>query len=449
MIGQILAMIEAVVTIMGSVILTAGPYRLRWNHRVAKILCSIMIGCVMIIGIVNTFFAKFSSIEYTIREIMLLFIVVLFFKVKFWQQCLQNFTYWGSLKVIQIIAVYIIRLNEGMSIRDYLDSSNEIAWHWAHLLLMAGIMALVVLLVLFKKGEEFIVCKYRLSYILLSMIIFAAPLVEPVTSEDVVAEEMTLGPVVAMLFMASFTFCTAVVLIVIKSWFHMRERALVSDQNFKLLQVQYQSMLNRYAQKRRQIHDSIQRDILLQGYLEKGMTQQALDCLQKNLREKRSRTQHKYTGLPALDCILNYKVELFEKYDIHFRLDSDAVFCPVADSEICIILGNLLDNAVEAVWDLEKEKRWISLSLKTVNHMFLLDMINPYEGELKKSGDHYETTKADKENHGFGLESVKRIAEAYNCLAEISDQDRLFHVKLTLFETYQNKDKKHENTVKC
>lgn len=36
MIGQILAMIEAVVTIMGSVILTAGPYRLRWNHRVAK-----------------------------------------------------------------------------------------------------------------------------------------------------------------------------------------------------------------------------------------------------------------------------------------------------------------------------------------------------------------------------------------------------------------------------
>ena len=77
MIGQILAMIEAVVTIMGSVILTAGPYRLRWNHRVAKILCSIMIGCVMIIGIVNTFFAKFSSIEYTIREIMLLFIVVL------------------------------------------------------------------------------------------------------------------------------------------------------------------------------------------------------------------------------------------------------------------------------------------------------------------------------------------------------------------------------------
>ena len=89
------------------------------------------------------------------------------------------------------------------------------------------------------------------------------------------------------------------------------------------------------------------------------------------------------------------------------------------------------------------------MSLKTVNHMFLLDMINPYEGELKKSGDHYETTKADKENHGFGLESVKRIAEAYNCLAEISDQDRLFHVKLTLFETYQNKDKKHENTVKC
>lgn len=448
MIGQILAMIEAVVTIMGSVILTAWPYRLRWNNRVAKILCSIMVGGVMVFGITNTFYAKFSSMEYTIREMLLLFIVVLFFKVNFWQQCLQNFIYWGSLMFIQIVAVYLICLNAGVSIRSYLDNTDLISWYWVHLLLMVGIIVLVVLLVIFKKGEEFIVCKHRMSYIVLSVIIFAAPLVEPVTSENVVAEEMTLGPVVAMLFMASFTFCTAVVLIVIKSWFHMRERALVSDQNFKLLQVQYQSMLNRYTQKRRQIHDSIQRDILLQGYLEKGMTQQALACLQKNLMEKRSHTQHKYTGLPALDCILNYKVELFEKYDIQFTLDSDALFCPVADSEICIILGNLLDNAVEAVWNLEKEKRWISLSLKTVNHMFFMDMVNPYEGKLKKNGDHYETTKADKENHGFGLDSVQRIAEAYNSLSEISDKDGLFRVKLTLFKAGQNKDKKRENTAK-
>ena len=99
---------------------------------------------------------------------------------------------------------------------------------------------------------------------------------------------------------------------------------------------------------------------------------------------------------------------------------------------MCILLGNLLDNAIEAVRGLDREKREIRVRMMTPNNMFLLEIQNPYEGVRRKVQERYLTTKSDHNLHGLGLDSVKRIVEKNGGFLEISDENQIFQVNVTL-----------------
>ena len=73
------------------------------------------------------------------------------------------------------------------------------------------------------------------------------------------------------------------------------------------------------------------------------------------------------------------------------------------------ILGNLLDNAIEAAVNTKEPEICLRLTYdKNVLHM---QMSNTYQGEIKKQGGMLITGKKDKENHGYGMSSVKRSVE--------------------------------------
>ena len=88
-------------------------------------------------------------------------------------------------------------------------------------------------------------------------------------------------------------------------------------------------------------------------------------------------------------------------------LDIQVLFCPLKQDEMCILLGNLLDNAIEAVREVERKKRKIKVRMMTPNNMFLLEIQNPYEEVRKKTEQQYLTTKTDHTLHGLGLGSVQ------------------------------------------
>ena len=113
-------------------------------------------------------------------------------------------------------------------------------------------------------------------------------------------------------------------------------------------------------------------------------------------------------------------------------LDIQVLFCPLKQDEMCILLGNLLDNAIEAVREVERKKRKIQVRMMTPNNMFLLENQNPYEEVRKKTEQQYLTTKTDHTLHGLGLGSVKQIVEKNGGFLEISDENQEFQVNITL-----------------
>ena len=101
---------------------------------------------------------------------------------------------------------------------------------------------------------------------------------------------------------------------------------------------------------------------------------------------------------------------------------------------MCIVLGNLLDNAIEATAPLPLPQRQMQGFMRTPNKTCLLQVKNPYEGKRKKVEGYYLTTKPDKELHGLGLDSVDRIVKKYNGSIKINDNGREFIVDVTIFK---------------
>ena len=172
--------------------------------------------------------------------------------------------------------------------------------------------------------------------------------------------------------------------------------------------------------------------LLLEDYLVRGKKDEALSYLKEMNQSMERTSENRYSGFTVIDFMLDYKIQTAKKEGIDFFLDVQILFCPLKRDEMCILLGNLLDNAIEAVRGLDRENREIRVRMMTPNNMFLLEIQNPYEGVRKKVQERYLTTKSDHNLHGLGLDSVKRIVEKNGGFLEISDENQIFQVNVTL-----------------
>lgn len=93
-------------------------------------------------------------------------------------------------------------------------------------------------------------------------------------------------------------------------------------------------------------------------------------------------------------------------------------------TDICTVIGNALDNAIESVVMIEDpEKRMIHFSLSRQNHFIFLQIRNYCEREPVWDGKELRTTKKDKKNHGYGVKSIQYSIEKYggNLTAGVKD----------------------------
>ena len=97
------------------------------------------------------------------------------------------------------------------------------------------------------------------------------------------------------------------------------------------------------------------------------------------------------------------------------------------------MLGNILDNAIEASLKVEEEKRHIRLFMKYDSNTLIITVINTFIGDLNKHKEgRILTRKHTPLNHGIGLESVRRVAEKYHGSVIIETKDNSFIIKIAM-----------------
>lgn len=128
------------------------------------------------------------------------------------------------------------------------------------------------------------------------------------------------------------------------------------------------------------------------------------------------------SGNIVIDSLIGYWYAATKKAGIEFSVNLNIPMeMPFRGADICLILGNLLENAVEAAQRAESEK-YIRIHMKYDKNNLLLFVENNYKGVLIKTKDkRLKSTKTDAGNHGVGLSSVYRIAAKYHGVVTIDD----------------------------
>lgn len=152
-------------------------------------------------------------------------------------------------------------------------------------------------------------------------------------------------------------------------------------------------------------HDMKRQISLLEGRLEP----EALDEIKSAIKIYETLYN---TGNEVLDIFLAERSLSFEKNKVQFNCIVDGACLDfLKPSEIYALFGNAFDNAIEALKKVPEEDRIFSLSVKRQLDMAVIHMENTCNEELIFQDGLPRTTKGDLENHGFGMRSIRMVAE--------------------------------------
>lgn len=181
-------------------------------------------------------------------------------------------------------------------------------------------------------------------------------------------------------------------------------------------------------------HDIKNRYILEKTYLDEGKYEELAKEYENIIGALKSERNNANTGNIFVDAIVNYKASICEENGISF---SSSLNLPssldVDDTDLSILLGNLLDNAIEANKKIESEK-YIYLKINFDNDRLFIYVENPFNGEVKKSIlNEYQSTKEDHINHGIGLKVIKSVFEKYEGQIDIDATEDKFIVRGNMY----------------
>ena len=135
-----------------------------------------------------------------------------------------------------------------------------------------------------------------------------------------------------------------------------------------------------------------------------------------------------------MDAIINFKYTAASKLDIKFNLK---IFIPnefpIDVCDIGIVLGNAIDNAIEAVKKCKNAEKIIEISMGVKKEAWVVVIKNPYEHKIEKNWTGIPvSTKKEKHRHGYGLKSIMKIADKYQGEVVIETKDGLFSLIIVL-----------------
>ena len=136
----------------------------------------------------------------------------------------------------------------------------------------------------------------------------------------------------------------------------------------------------------------------------------------------------------CIDTILNLKLSEAIENNINVETDINIPYnINISSVDMVCLLGNLIDNCIEANLKLNKKERYIFLKLKYYNETLLINLINRYDNIIVDDNGCILTSKHNRnEKYGLGLKIVEKIIEKYNGILEINNDNNTFDLNIVM-----------------
>ncbi len=199
----------------------------------------------------------------------------------------------------------------------------------------------------------------------------------------------------------------------------------------EIMSHQYEEVKEMYLNMRGWRHDyhnhlQVMKVQIAQGQLEEMKSY--LDDLEQNLEQVDTYVK---SGNLMADAVLNSKLSIAGQKGI--RVNCKAVLpdaLSVEDVDLCVLLGNLLDNALEACEKIPEEQRFLRIYMVVNRSQLYMSVQNSAREELDFNERNYISTK--RGNHGLGMKRVKALADKYEGYLTLANEPGIFAAEVTL-----------------
>ena len=208
------------------------------------------------------------------------------------------------------------------------------------------------------------------------------------------------------------------------------EQSMMEYQN-KVVAKQVEEVQGLYMTMRGWRHDYHNHLQVLKAQLSMGQTELAQEYLGRLEQDLDSIKQLVETGNVSLDAILNSKLSYAQKQQIslHYKATVPPKLS-VSDIDLCVLLGNLIDNAVEACEQLPVEQRFLRLYIGIFRKQLYISVTNATGELVRKLDEEYITTK--RGNHGHGLKRINNTVEKYGGFINRKNEPGVFATEIML-----------------
>ncbi len=223
-----------------------------------------------------------------------------------------------------------------------------------------------------------------------------------------------------------------------KDYIESKERLNFANEQLKNQLIHYEELYRYQSEIRTFRHDIKNRLLSLSGLISDGQYTAAIDAINGELNFlEYGNGSIINSGNPVVDAVLQSKLSLAKSKGIRLELTvkiNEKIKIDLPD--FGVLMGNALDNAIEAAEELGKNKeRIIYVKLISLGGRIVFSVENPVNGEVDTKN--IATVKTDKLNHGYGIRSMKTIAAKYDGDVFISCENGSFTVSINILNTFE------------
>jgi len=231
---------------------------------------------------------------------------------------------------------------------------------------------------------------------------------------------------------AGSAFLTASVLLIPLYWMRRRKRKRLELEQKETLLLHFTETREMYRQMRGWRHDYRNHMQVMKAMLALGKTQELNTYLQKLDHELTEVDTVIKTGNITVDAVLNSKITAAKKNGI--PVNAKAVVpeaLAVSETDLCVIIGNLLDNAAEANLRLPEERRFLRIYMGELQNQLYISVTNAGIGRAKQKDGVYQSTKNGKD-HGLGLQRIDRAVRRSGGSVNRQSEEGVFATEVLL-----------------
>ncbi|MCR5702665.1 MAG: GHKL domain-containing protein [Lachnospiraceae bacterium] len=205
----------------------------------------------------------------------------------------------------------------------------------------------------------------------------------------------------------------------------MKEQILMYKKQFQIIE-QSQDIIDSLN------HDMKNHLLLIYSYLEENDCDSAKQYIKNTQKYISIPEQYVKTGNQELDAILNYYLDRADKLDCTIETK---IVVPnstvIPEFDMTMLLGNLLDNAIEA---LEKIKeRYLFVGLSIHKGIFIIRVKNYFDGKVIRKNGVVISRKRESGKHGIGIKNVQKIVDKYNGEMKVNFEKNIYTVDIIMY----------------